>query len=102
YYFGMWEPHISRWIDERLSPGDTFIDVGANIGYYSLLAARRVGPTGSVVAIEPSPKTFRALEANLAQNRLKNVRTVNAAVSDRQATVPLYHGPDTHGGLTTM
>jgi hypothetical protein len=37
YYFGVWEPQITAWISRRLAPGDTFIDVGANIGYYSLL-----------------------------------------------------------------
>src|ERR1019366_3290126 len=55
YYFGIWEPNLTRWIQERLSPDDTFIDVGANIGYYSLLAAK----LGSqVVAIEAAPRTF--------------------------------------------
>src|SRR5262249_10578177 len=65
YYFGMWEPNLTRWIWERLRPGDTFIDVGANIGYFSLLAAKRVGATGRVVAIEASPKIFSALQCNL-------------------------------------
>ena len=39
YYFGVWEPHITGWVSRRLAPGDTFVDVGANIGYYSLLAS---------------------------------------------------------------
>jgi hypothetical protein len=41
YYFGLWEPNLSAWIESRLSPGDVFIDVGANIGYFTLLAANR-------------------------------------------------------------
>lgn len=53
YLFGTWEPHLTAWIHQRLTPGATFIDVGANIGYYSLLAAHLVGPTGRVVAVEP-------------------------------------------------
>ena len=40
YYFGVWEPHITSWISSSLRPGDGFIDVGANIGYYSLLASQ--------------------------------------------------------------
>ena len=65
YYFGVWEPHLTRWIVRRLVPGDTFIDVGANIGYYSLLASKLVGEYGNVVAIEASPATFKVFQRNV-------------------------------------
>src|SRR6266545_4932566 len=52
YLFGVWEPNITDWIRRTLLPGDTFVDVGSNIGYYSTLAARLVGSAGSVVAID--------------------------------------------------
>src|SRR5215470_15194542 len=52
YFFGTWEPHISGWIEASLRAGDCFVDVGANIGHYSLLASALVGPGGHVVAIE--------------------------------------------------
>src|SRR5436309_218434 len=61
YYFGVWEPHVTSWICGRLRPGDGFIDVGANIGYYTLLASHLVGAAGTVVAVEASPKTFARL-----------------------------------------
>jgi len=102
YYFGVWEPHITRWVRRRLRQGDTFIDVGANIGYYTLLASRCVGPAGRVVAIEASPTIFRALQDNLARNRVRNVRAVNVAASDRRGVVRLFLGPVTNRGLTTM
>ena|SRR2546421_1452700 len=102
YYFGVWEPHLTRWINQRLAPGDTFIDIGANIGYYSLLASRLVGASGAVIAIEASPQTFSALEANLARNRARNVRAVNIAVSDSVGTVKLFRGPETNIGVTTI
>src|SRR6266511_4042352 len=54
YLFGVWEPNITDWIRRTLLPGDTFVDVGSNIGYYSTLAARLVGSAGSVVAIDGS------------------------------------------------
>lgn len=54
YLFGVWEPHMTRWLQRRLKPGDVFVDVGANIGYYSILASRLVGARGKVVAIEAS------------------------------------------------
>ena len=102
YYFGIWEPDFTRWIGGRLRPGDTFIDVGANIGYYSLLASRLVGKSGSVIALEASPTTFRALESNLARNRVRNVRAVNVAVSDSSGLAKVFRGPEENHGLSTV
>ena len=102
YFFGVWEPDLTRWIARRLAPGDTFIDVGANIGYYSLLASTLVGDCGRVVAIEASPKTFRALQGNLARNFVKNVRAINVAASDWKGTRKLFRGHVYNTGLTTV
>ncbi len=102
YYFGVWEPNLTRWMSERLSPGDTFIDVGANIGYFSLLASQLVRETGAVVAIEASPATFRALQDNLARNRARNVRAINRAVFDRKTVLKLYRGREDNIGETTI
>ena len=79
YYFGLWEPNLSAWIESRLSPGDVFIDVGANIGYFTLLAANRVGPSGRVVAVEAMPAIFQHLSAHVAANALANTRLINEA-----------------------
>ena len=68
YYFGVWEPTISQWFKGYVRPGDIVVDVGANIGWYTLLAAQRVGPEGQVVAIEASPTIAEHLRANLALN----------------------------------
>ncbi|MEU0299703.1 FkbM family methyltransferase [Streptomyces sp. NPDC006175] len=83
YTFGVWEPPLTKWLQRTLQPGDTFVDAGANIGYYSLLASRLVGTSGSVVAIEASPDFHTLLSANVALNRASNVRAVSEAVSDR-------------------
>jgi len=90
FYFGVWEPDISRVIEDTLQPGDVFVDVGANIGYDALLGASRVGAKGRVVAIEASTRTFALLERNLALNAADNVRAVKAAVADRAGTLELY------------
>src|SRR2546429_7961962 len=82
YYFGVWEPNLTRWIAQRLAPGDTFIDGGANIGYFTLLASKLVRDSGAGVAIEASPATFDALQRNLARNRARNGGAGNAAGSD--------------------
>jgi FkbM family methyltransferase len=93
YWFGTWEPPLSAWIRHSLRPGDVFVDVGANVGYFTLLAARSVSPGGSVVALEPSPATTSHLEENLARNRVDRVRVVEAAVAAEEGTVQFYRAP---------
>jgi hypothetical protein len=102
YYFGLWERNLTDFLAQRLRPGDVFIDVGANIGYFSLQAAKLVGSTGSVIAIEASPSIYGWLTANLALNDTRNVRTVNLAVSDRSSMLRLYMGPADNIGGTTL
>jgi FkbM family methyltransferase len=65
-----------------LARGDTFIDVGANVGLYSILAARRVGPEGLVLAFEPSRREYRRLLHNVDVNEATNVLCYNLALSD--------------------
>jgi FkbM family methyltransferase len=81
YEFGVWEPHLTRWIQRALRPGDAFIDVGANIGYYTLLAARAVGPEGRVVAIEPSPQFRQVMTSAISSARHRNVRVAGVAAA---------------------
>ena len=102
-HFGVWEPEVSRVIERSLSPGDVFVDIGANVGYDTLLGSRLVGATGSVVAIEASPGTFALLTRNLQLNAVQNVRAVNLAVSDKETTVDLYDIDDHNiGAVTTL
>ena len=93
HYFGVWEPHISAFVESRLEPGDVFCDAGANFGYYSLLGSHAVGPSGRVIAIEPSPPTLAVLRRNIALSEASNIRAVEAAVSDHPSTATLYSGP---------
>jgi FkbM family methyltransferase len=99
YMFRVWEPVITAWLKTVLKPGDVVVDVGANIGYYTTLAAKAVGPTGRVIAIEPFPETFTALRDNVRRNGLTNVELVNAAVGDG-AVLSLYQDPS--GALGTI
>ncbi|MEU9101903.1 FkbM family methyltransferase [Streptomyces sp. NPDC048361] len=87
YLFGVWEPHMTHWLRRSLKPGDTFIDVGANIGVFSVLGSRLVGSTGRVVAIEASPTFHRRLLRHAALNHRDNIRAVNVAVSDVRETL---------------
>lgn len=100
YLFGTWEPDLAAFLRRRLRPGDTFIDVGANIGCVSALASRLVGPHGIVVAIEPYPVMIAALQETVAMNDLTNIRLVASAVSDRDQELALFAGPSYSTGLT--
>jgi len=102
FYFGQWEPNLTAFLKRRLGPGDTFIDVGANIGYFSLLASSIVGVTGNVVAIEASPSIFQQLGENVLRNLATNIRAVNVAASDKYGEVDLYRGIDGNQGSTTL
>ncbi len=73
-----------------LAPGDIFVDVGANFGLFSAVAARKVGPTGRVVAIEPLPELVERLRFNLSLNDLTNCTIVSAAVGDRAGEAQLF------------
>ncbi len=76
------EPAIFAVLRDQLRPGDTFIDAGANIGVYSVLAARLVGPDGKVIAVEMMPDTADRLEHNLQLNGILNVAVCRAALSN--------------------
>jgi FkbM family methyltransferase len=102
YWFGSWEPVLSAWIWRTLRPGDVFVDVGANFGYFSLLAARAVGAGGSVVAVEASAATARRLERNIGLNRAVNVRVVKAAATALEGSIPFYRAPWNDAESTTV
>lgn len=102
YYFGVWEPSLTHWLSKRLKPGDTFIDVGANIGYFSLLASSLVGEGGKVLSIEASPSIFGRLKDNLERNGARNVRALNVAVSNRGGKLSIYRAPMGNIGETSI
>lgn len=76
------EAAIVSELRRSLLPGDCFIDAGANIGFFSVLASKLVGPAGHVIAIEMMPDTASILRRHLAENQCTNVQVVEAALSD--------------------
>lgn len=72
-----------NFIWNYLMPGDTFIDVGANIGQLTLTGAKKVDKTGQVFSIEPHPSTFKFLNKNIKLNGFKNIKTYNLAIGDK-------------------
>jgi FkbM family methyltransferase len=88
--WGLWEPNETRWFVRSLRPGDVVVDVGANIGYYTLLGARLVGESGRVYAFEPDPASFEILARNVRLNGLDNVVLEQKAVSKEAGTLELF------------
>jgi FkbM family methyltransferase len=101
YLTGRWEPLITRYIRANLRRGDTFVDVGANIGYYDLIASRIVANTGRVFAIEASPSIYLRLLRNVALNHCTNITAIHAAAADGKGEVAIYHGPSSNLGHST-
>jgi FkbM family methyltransferase len=81
-FTGLYEPQETAVVRAVLKPGMTFVDVGANWGYFTLLAAHLVGRAGRVLSLEPDPRLFQTLSSNLAMNRLDQVRALQLAAAD--------------------
>jgi FkbM family methyltransferase len=96
---GRWyEPEIAEVFNRAIQPGDTVFDVGANVGIFSILAARLVGPDGCVVGFEPAADNLERFAVNLALNDLKNVIVVDQPAGDRITSVTFYLNSDNDGG----
>ena len=104
-YFGgvSYEPQLTRFLCERLKPGGVFVDVGANSGYFSLLAASLAGTSGRVYAFEPNPPVARALACHIALNAMDDrIVASECALSDTsQDRVPLFV-TEAHTGFATL
>ena len=102
YLTGTYEPTTGTVIAALLEEGATMVDVGANVGYFTLLGASRVGAHGRVYAFEPIPNTRKRLLENLALNRTGNVTVMDAALSDEAGELEMYEGPAGHNGLSSL
>jgi FkbM family methyltransferase len=91
-FFGTYEPELREIFRAVLHPRGIAIDVGANVGWHTLLMARLVGPAGRVLAIEPNASVRRRLEDNVSINRLSQVAIIPSAMSDADEAVDFY-GP---------
>jgi FkbM family methyltransferase len=76
-------------LKEHLKPGDTFLDAGANVGFYSMVASRLVGEKGTVVSVEADPFNASRVRRNVEVNKMGNVRVVNFGLSDKTETLRL-------------
>jgi len=99
---GEYEPATTAIVEALLRPGDIMVDVGANIGYFSLLAAKRVGPQGAVIAFEPMPSTCARLRENVKLNALSQVAVRTEAIYCENGMKEFNEGPADHCGISSL
>ena len=102
YVGGSFEPNEFVLWRSVLEPGMVFVDCGANDGLHSLFAARRVGDTGRVIAVEPSSREHERLMANLRVNELENVTTARVALGASPGVATLAIAGEGHEVLNTI
>lgn len=100
-YLGLFEPEETKLVREILRPGDLFVDVGAHVGWFTTLAARRVGESGRVVACEPFPANAARLRQNIADGDYTNVDFIGQALGSTAGVLELSAGADS-GGVTAV
>lgn len=92
-----YEPKETELFRRILQPGMTFVDVGANIGYFTTLAAKLVAPGGRVIAVEPDLENFTLLQKNIEANSLCNTDLMNVALAAAPGSARLYRSHVNHG-----
>jgi FkbM family methyltransferase len=95
------EPELTHLLARVVKPGDVVIDGGANVGFFTCLLSRLVGPGGRVYAIEPTPLNIAKIKQNLANNAMQNVELVEQALSDAVGTATLHLSSDTGSNSLT-
>ncbi|OUD15003.1 FkbM family methyltransferase [Thioflexithrix psekupsensis] len=95
--FGVYEADEVAVVRSHVRPGDTVLDIGANIGYYSLIFAQLVGEKGKVYAFEPDPSNFALLCQNIALNGYSNIEPINKAVNNHNGLITLHLCDDNRG-----
>jgi len=94
---GIYEPLVTGLVQKEVGPDNVVLDIGAHIGYYTLIFAARAGPRGKVFAFEPEPGNFALLEKNVHANGYRNVTVVQKAISDKAGTVKLHLSEENSG-----
>jgi FkbM family methyltransferase len=95
---GSYEPDLADAVRRILRPGDTFLDVGANEGFFSVIASKAVAPSGRVIAVEPQSRLQGVIARNLQENRSTNVEVIQQVIADRPGVASLSISPDMNTG----
>jgi len=101
FWYGYYEKELGDLIKTSLKPGDVFLDMGANIGYFSLLAATKE-PTSKVFSFEPVINLFQKLEENISINHVKNITAFNIAVGEREEEKEIFISGSDNSGMSSF
>ena len=101
-YMGAYERLESALVKRHLRCGMTFLDIGANIGYYSLMAAAIGGPSSRIIAFEPNPTCFCSLRKTIMDNRIRQITLENLALSDTAGVSELFLPKQSGNNTATM
>lgn len=97
-WLGCYESEKQKIFIETIKKGSIVYDIGAHVGFYTLLSSELVGTEGKVVAFEPNPRNINYLKEHLRLNRCDNVIIIEAAVAAKSGSVHFQSSPDSHGG----
>ncbi|MEQ9815082.1 MAG: FkbM family methyltransferase [Azospirillaceae bacterium] len=101
FQHAVWEPTETEIFCKVIKPGDFVLDLGANIGYYSILSSMLSGLDGLVFSIEPNQENYYLLKRNISRNRRLNISALNAAAGNKKGTTELYHSDINYGDHRT-
>jgi FkbM family methyltransferase len=99
---GEYEKAMSQAVDDILNPGDEFVDLGANEGYFTILAAKKVGPKGVVISIEPQERLWKVIVKNISNNELTNIRLLPYGIGAKKDLFRLNLFPSTNTGASSF
>ncbi len=99
---GVYEVTFKNLFTGALHSGMTVVDIGANIGYYTLIASAHVGVSGKILAYEPEPENLRFLDTTIVKNNLRNVSVIRSALGEKTGVATLYCDPNNKGKHTML
>ncbi len=99
---GAYEPYFLSRIKKELSLGDTFVDIGTNIGQHSLFAAKVVGDNGKIISFEPIVRLYEQIIKNVKVNNLQNMFVYNVACGESESIATIYKRDENIGGSSLV
>ena len=101
FWYGYYEKELGELLKKIVRPGDVFLDLGANIGYFSLLVANN-SPAIKIISFEPVADLFQKMNDNISLNNIKNISTINAAVGEINEEKELYIAAPDNLGMSSF
>ena len=102
YWKGVYEEEILNFYTKHIHQGDTFVDIGTNIGEHTLFNAKLVGENGNVVSFEPIPRLFNQVNKSITLSRLNNIQTINKACGEKEEEMTIYLRDQNIGGSSLV